>query len=238
MITYFPKMVNKFIVSSEESIKAYKKFFKNNEIDIIKIYNPLGIEPISKYDFSAKTIISIGRLDKQKGFENLINAFKLVHELHPDWNLKIYGNGNYEQVLEKEIQKIEAKEYIEILPPIKNVVQVLNASSIFVLPSRYEGYANILVEAMACGIPCISYNWLMGVEEIITDNIDGFIVKLQDRKKYFYGNVLEEDIKNLADKIIYAIENEDTCSNIGKEAEKIISTRKFETIIKEWMKII
>ena len=61
----FPTMVNKFIVSSDESIEAYKKFFKDDNINMEKIYNPLGIVPNHNFNFEAKTVISIGRFDKQ-----------------------------------------------------------------------------------------------------------------------------------------------------------------------------
>jgi len=238
IIRYFPKLVNTFIVSSEESIKFYKNNLKNSNINFVKIYNPIGIKPITKYDITSKTVISIGRLDEQKGFENLIDAFQYVHLKYEDWKLIIYGSGNYEKKLREKIEQNKANEYIKILPAIKDVVQVFNKSSIFVLPSRYEGYANVLVEAMTCGLPCISYNWLMGVEEIIKDKQNGIIVQLKDRKRYFDGYQLEEDINNLAESINFLIDNEDYRKKIGKEAEKIIETRKIENIIDEWIKII
>ena len=240
MLKYFPTMVNKFIVSSDESIEAYKKFFKVDSINMEKIYNPLGIIPNHKFNFGAKTVVSIGRFDTQKGFENLIKAFDRVHNKHKDWVLKLYGNGDceYKRLLEDTIEALIAKDYVKILPPTKNVVEVFNNSSIFVLPSRYEGYANILVEAMACGMPCISFDWYMGVEEIKKDTQNGLIAYLEDRQKYFKGEQTEKDINSLKEKMENLIENESYSAKLSKEATKIAETRNIDIIIDKWINII
>ena len=238
MLKYFPKMVNYFIVSSDESINEYKRFFDTDTLNLVKIYNPIGIKPNIAYNLKNKTIVSIGRMDSQKGYDSLIRSFAYIHQLHPDWNLKLYGNGNYEKYLQKLIDDLTLTTCVEILPSIKNVVEIFNKSSIFVLPSRYEGYANVLVEAMSCGMPCVSYNWLMGVEEIIEDGKNGFVVYLQNRNDYFNGIYSEKDVKNLAKKINYMIDNPKVCQKISKEAVKIIESRQLEKIINEWLKLI
>lgn len=238
MSQYFPDMVYKFIVSSEESMQAYKTFFGEKTIDIIKVYNPLGIVPQEGFSFENKTIISVGRLDKQKGFENLIGAVSNIHIKYPDWCLYIYGDGYYEKSLRKYIDEYNADSYVKILPSIKNITKVFNNSSIFVLPSRYEGYANVLVEAMSCGMPCISYDWLMGVEEIIRHRENGLVVNLLDRKKYYDGETNQKDIESLAKMIEFAINNEDVCNEIGREATKIKENRDIDKIIDIWMEII
>lgn len=239
MLKYFPKLVNTFIVSSEESINEYKKFFKSNNINLIKIYNPLGIKPIKKFNFNSKSVISIGRLDdNQKGFDNLIKAFSMVHQVHPDWTLTLYGDGGTKSTLYQLITELNASNYIKIKPSTKNVVEVFNQSAIFVLPSRYEGYANILVEALSCGVPSISYDWLLGVDEIIKDNESGLIVKLKDRKKYFDGASLKEDCESLCDKICYLIENPEKAELLSNEAAKIIENREPNLILNKWINII
>lgn len=234
----FPRFVDTFIVSSEESIETYKNFFGNEKIDLKKIYNPLGIEPINGYSFSNKTVISIGRLDDQKGFENLIRAFSVVRNNHPDWKLQIYGSGLYEKYLNSVISENDLEECVTICPPTKDVVSVFNNSSIFVLPSRYEGYANILVEALSCGMPSISFNWLMGAEEIIQNGKNGIIIPLSDREKYFNGIDSEEDAINLANTINYLIENKKICDTFSKNAIKIVKSRKIDYIIEKWLDII
>lgn len=234
----FPKYVDTFIVSSNESITAYEAFFGKNSPKLKKIYNPLGIVPKKGFDFESKTIISIGRLDSQKGFENLIKAYKIVSTNYRDWKLKIYGDGIYYSKLDDLIKSLDLVKSVEICPSTKNVVDVFNSSAIFVLPSRYEGYANVLVEALSCGIPSISYNWLMGVEEIIKDGENGLVVQLKDRDDYFYGIDSDEDSQNLAEKIEFMIENKEVCDRVSNEAVKIINSRNIDVIIEEWIKLI
>lgn len=236
---YFPRKVDKFIVSSNESMETYKKFFGSKQVNLEKVYNPLGIEIKHGYRYENKKVIAIGRFDKQKGFENLIKAFKLVIKKHPDWKLELVGDGNYKKVYEKLIFELNLEKNVFLIGKTKNITKTLNEASIYVMTSRYEGYANSLVEAIACGVPSISYDWLMGVEDIIKDNENGLIVKLKNREDYYYGNKeYEEDIINLAERINYLIENEEIAKYLSGNAIEIIKTRNIEYILKKWRAMI
>lgn len=237
---YYSQFVDILIVSSDESKKNYEVFFEktNSRIEIIKIYNPLGIKPHTGYDFSKKSIISMGRIEMQKGYDALVAAFKIVHSKHPDWKLEIYGDGSYKKEIKRLIKRENLEKSVFLKPSTKNVVEVFNRSSIFVMSSRYEGYANVLVEALACGIPSISYDWLMGVDEIIKDGVNGKIVSLKNRKDYMYGKNDPEDIRNLANCINYLIENKDVCDKMIKNSILIQESRNPEKIMQEWQNII
>ena len=107
------------------------------------------------------------------------------------------------------------------------------------MASRFEGYANALVEAMACGLSCISYDWLMGVDEIIKHNENGLIVNLTDRYRYFKTlDIIDEDINILADMIIKTIEDKNMREKFKDEAPKIVNSRKKDKIIEKWLKIV
>lgn len=236
---YFPETVDKFIVSSDESIRSYEKFFGIKKINMIKIYNPLGIIPQKCWNEDSKTIISIGRMDEQKGYENLIRAYKiLLDKGYREWKLKIYGNGNYQTKIEKLINKLELEKSVELKPSIKDITIAFKDAAIFILPSRYEGYANVLIEAMACGLPVVSYNWLMGVEEIIKDNENGSVVYLKDRYNYFKGIDCIEDSEKMAEKIEILIKDKEMRRKISTNAVKIIESRNVESIIKQWKDLI
>ena len=191
---YFKDKIDYLIASSDESINIYKEFFNNESINILKIYNPLGIVPKKGFSYNNKKVISIGRLDIQKGFDYLIEAFSIVVKEHKDWKLEIYGDGNEKDRLLSLVNELHLENNVSILPSNKDVVNILNNSSIFVLPSRYEGYANILVESLACGVPSISYNWLTGVEEIIENNI---------RPHYVDFNKIKSEVRDQVGKYFY-----------------------------------
>ena len=233
----FPQLVDYFVVSSDESMNVYKSFFKK-DVKMIKIYNPLGITPIVKYNYDSKKIVTIGRLDSQKGYDNVIKAFSIISKDNPDWKLEIYGSGPEKSKIEKLISNLKLENNVNLLDKTRDVVKVLNNSSMYVMSSRYEGYANMLVEAMACGIPSISYDWLMGIDEIIKNGQNGSIVKLTDRYKYFKGNSTDEDITNLANEIERLINDKEKCDMYSKNSILIQKSRNKETIIKEWFKIL
>lgn len=238
MKKYFPKFVNTFVVSSDESINKYESFFGKSRMKLVKIYNPLGIKVNYKYDEESKTIISVGRICMQKGFDALIDAFSIVIKKHSDWKLKIYGNGDLEKNIKNKINDLNISNNVLLLNGTKDVVKAYNESSIFVCSSRFEGYANTLVEAGACGLPLISYDWLMGVEEIIKDNENGKIVRLSNRYNYFKGENETIDIKNLAETINQFIEDKETRMMYSLKNKKKFDNRNLDIIIKEWVKLI
>ena len=106
------------------------------------------------------------------------------------------------------------------------------------MSSRYEGYANSLVEALACGIPSISYDWLTGPDEIIKNNVNGLIVNVENRIKFLSGEVNSHDINELAKAIIHLIENQDVCKKLSENSIKIVESSDKNKIIAEWEKII
>lgn len=234
---YFPRFVNYFIVSSDESIKSYQDMLKNDTI-IKKIYNPLGIESFNNYNYNNKKIVSAGRICEQKGFENLLYAFSLIEKKYPEWTLEIYGDGRLKNKMLKLINKLNLQDKAFILPQSKDIVRVYNSASIFISTSRFEGYANVLVEAASCGIPLISFNWLTGVEEIIKDGSNGIIVPLKDRISYFKGYNYYDDAKNLANSIEKLINDKSLCESFSKSNDEIINSRSVDRIIGLWKEII
>lgn len=206
---HFPSKVDLFIISSEENRQTYDEFFEG-KVKMIKIYNPLGINPTKIKNINSKVVISVGRYDSHKGYDCLIKSWSYVYKKHPDWILRIVGDGYYKPQMIKLIQNYNLENVIQLIPSTNNIVDELCNSSIFVSSSRFEGYANALVEAMACGLACISYNWMMGVNEIITNGKNGLVVPLSDRIKYMNSNYADEkDIKNMAEAIINLIKNKD-----------------------------
>lgn len=127
-----------------------------------------------------KRIVGLGRLAWQKGFDLLIEAFSQIAAAHPEWTLIIYGEGERRNALESLVRTKSLESRVFLPGAVQQVPAVLSEASVFVLSSRYEGFPNALCEAMACGLPVISFDCPSGPNEIIRHNIDGILVKAGD----------------------------------------------------------
>lgn len=232
ILSLLKNYIKLFIVSSDESKGVYEKLLSEHDCKIKKVYNPLGIEPKIKYNFESKKIIAVGRCDFQKGYNVLIKSFYFVHKKYSDWKLEIVGN--YDEEMVNLIKELSLEKNIILTKESQNIVEKLNSSAIYVTASRFEGYANSLVEAVACGIPSITVNWLLGPNEIIRDKHNGIIVDLKSRFDYARGIDNEEDAVNLSKAIISLIENPNICKIYSANSQEILKTRDKNKIIKIW----
>jgi GalNAc-alpha-(1->4)-GalNAc-alpha-(1->3)-diNAcBac-PP-undecaprenol alpha-1,4-N-acetyl-D-galactosaminyltransferase len=125
-----------------------------------------------------KNILAVGRLNRLKGFDRLIKAFS--HLDQKDWKLAIIGEGSERNNLENLIYDLNLEAYISMPGRTKAIEKWYKKSAIFVLSSRIEGFPNVLCEAMAYGCACVSFDCIAGPNEIITDKVDGYLVKNGD----------------------------------------------------------
>lgn len=166
-------------------------------------------------------VIAAGRLVYQKGFNRLIEVWEMVHKKHPDWILDIYGEGQYKEQLENQIKAAHIEHVITIHPFTSEIFLEYANSSIYVLSSNYEGYALVLIEAMSCGLPCVSFNCPNGPSDIIKDKEDGIMVQ--------NGN-----IEKMADAICFLIENDKIRKEYGQRAKQNIQRLLPENIMPKW----
>ena len=165
------KRLDRFVVLTEED-KASWTELSNVEV----IPDPLAFDIDQVSPLSNKRVIAVGRYVYQKGFDLLLHAWKLIEQQYPDWELAIYGMGDrtpYEQIIE-ELQIDRTRCHLNgSTSDIK--AEYLN-SSLFVFSSRFEGFGMVLIEAMACGLPVISYDCPCGPKDIVRHNEDGLLV--------------------------------------------------------------
>lgn len=148
------------------------------------IYNPAYTERTDLYTHSEinellknkKYIISIGRLVHQKAFDDLIAAFKQVYIHNTEMNLVILGNGPLEAELKLQVKKLRLENVVHFLGFVNNPKDYLAKASLFALASRYEGFGNVIVEALSEGIPVVSTNCEYGPDEILEDGKYGALV--------------------------------------------------------------
>lgn len=127
-----------------------------------------------------KIILSVGRLEYQKGFDRLIESFSKIANDLLDWDLVILGDGPERKNLEFLIDKLGIKGRVFLPGKAGNISDWYKRADIFVLSSRFEGFPNVLVEAMSYGCPVISFDCDTGPSEIIRNGIDGILVPQDD----------------------------------------------------------
>jgi glycosyltransferase involved in cell wall biosynthesis len=127
-----------------------------------------------------KTVLGVGRLVRQKGFDVLIDAFARVHPEHPDWRLQILGTGPEREALLAMAREIGVAESFDLGEPVRNIEDWMARAGILVQPSRYEGFPNVLLEGMGMGVPVISADCPSGPSEIIDDGVNGLLVPVED----------------------------------------------------------
>lgn len=128
-------------------------------------------------------IVSAGRLHPVKGFDLLIKSFAQIAEKCTGWNLLILGDGEQREKLLKLIEKEGLTHRIAMPGRKKNIYDYFRACDLYVLSSRSEAFGNVLIEAMACGLPVVSFDCPYGPGEIIEHEINGILVPELDTEK-------------------------------------------------------
>jgi len=170
--------LKKMVVLTDNALNDWPEL--NN---LIKIPDPLPFKADIACPLSAKRVISIGRYDYDKGNDLLLKIWSIVEKRFPDWRLDIYGMGDQLPYISIMNQLGINENRCELHGPLTDVKNEYLSSSIFVLPSRFEGFGLVLIEAMACGVPVVSFDCENGPRSIISDSIDGFLIPTFDIDK-------------------------------------------------------
>jgi len=168
---------DKFVVLTKED-----KLYWGNIDNIVDIPNAQSFQPSNRSTLLHKKVIAIGRLDYQKGFDDLIESWSYLDSQYKDWILEIYGNGPLEESLRNQILELGLEDHIFIKAPVDHIMEKYIDSSILVMTSRYEGLPMALLEGQVCGLPLVAYACKYGPRDLIADGVNGILVEQGDKK--------------------------------------------------------
>ena len=184
------------------------------------IPNPLSFFPLGASALTSKRIIAVGSHSYNKGYDLLLEAWTIVSAAYPEWSLDIYGRKDADLTYVKLARTMQLSN-VAFHDPVADIESQYLQSSIMVLPSRSEGFGMVLIEAMACGVPCVSFDCPCGPADIITNNEDGFLVP--------NGNVSE-----FAEKIMVLIGDRQLRMQMGDQARRNVGRFRSENIVSQW----
>lgn len=212
---------DKFVVLTNED-KGYWGGLPN-----IEVIPNAAIHVSKNYsEVKNKRVIAVGRLDYQKGFDRLIQAWKLVQHTgrFSDWKLDIFGQGEWREMLQQMIDKQGLQNTVKINPPTNAILNEYVHSSLLVMSSNYEGFGMVLVEAMSCGVPVISFDCKCGPKDIIQPGINGLLVP-------------NGDIQALADAMMKVMEDEAYRKMLSLNARKVVDTYSEQAVMSQWIRL-
>lgn len=197
--------------------------------NIVSIPNPVTIILPTEINLhKAKLFLAVGRLTYQKGFDLLLQAWAQVAPLHPDWRLRIVGEGDDEGMLEKLRSELNIETSTELVPKTNNIAAHYQESAFFVMSSRFEGLPLVLIEAQAYGVPIISFDCDTGPAEIIKHGETGWLCEAR--------NVSE--LSKYISKAVHCFNDETNYEKFSVYATEGIKRFSVNVIVDKWSDLL
>lgn len=213
---------DRFVVLTEEDAQDWKGF------DNLSVIPNAAMRLSERYsDCSSKRVMAVGRLDYQKGFDRLIEAWDILKQRHPElreWSLDIFGQGEWKEMLERMIRDRGLSDSVSINRPVSDIASEYCASSMIVMSSNYEGFPMVMIEGMGAGLPAVAFDFKCGPKDIIEHGRNGLIVP-------------NGDIAALADAMASLMLDDERRASMGTEARKVTQTYSEANIMAKWMKL-
>jgi glycosyltransferase involved in cell wall biosynthesis len=212
------------IVQTDEIARWARARFR---LPVHVLPNPVknaNVQPDAQ-DGEAPLIVAAGRLVHQKGFDILIESFAKVAENHPDWQLVIYGIGPEQTELEALIKRRSLDGRVSLAGLTNDIEAVLRCAKIFVLPSRFEGYPNVLLEALSLGCPVIATECPGATRQILNEGRHGVLVPA-------------EDVKALAEALDRMMSDTPLRAHYGAQGPQAVAHLRLEAVGATWLEIL
>ena len=207
------------VVLTEGDANGWRNHFNNVSV----IPNPVTLFPDEIDDISKDPgrIIFVGRFNHEKRIDRLITAFSMIANKYPEWHVDIFGDGNEKVNLLCQISNMKLEGRVIIHEPTKAIYDEYKRSEMLVLCSEHEASPLVLVEAMACGVPCVSLDCPNGPREIITDGVNGLLAN-------------DGDVVDLSAKMEWLITHDLERKAMGHRAREFASTRRLSVVMERW----
>lgn len=183
--------------------------------------NPLPVWPDRVSDLTAPVVVAIGRLEPEKRYDVLIEAWRQLRDGHPGWLLQIYGEGSLHDELQESIERLGLGAGVRLMGPTEDVAAVLVGAAALALSSDQEGLPLVLLEAMACGVPCVAADCAPGIRQIIDDGVNGLVVPVGDPV-------------GLAGALDRIISDGDLRTALGSAARDSVAPLRIEAVARRW----
>lgn len=213
------KRLNKFVVLTDDDRRSWPELQ-----NVVTIPDMLSFEPKLISTMTEKRILAVGRYCYQKGFDLLLKAWAAIEQQIPSWRLDIFGDGDrrpYQQLI-SELQIDRSR--CSLNGRTSDIETEYANSSMFVLSSRFEGFGLVIVEAMACGLPVVSFNCKFGPGSIIEHEEDGLLVE-------------KDDVEGLSAAMLRLASNDDLRLQLAKNARKSVMRFSKQQVAMQWKEL-
>ncbi len=223
------KYLDKLVVVSRELKHIYSEDFKNNDIKCQVEYIPNFLEKIPKKinKLDNKNIISVGRLEPEKGFLDLVSVFKLIELKDGEVYLNLVGDGSQKDKIFKNIvdnnisRKVKMPGYLDF----EELNKLYEETSLYLMTSYTESFGLVLIEAMSHGIPVIAFSCAEGAKELINNGVNGYLINNRNEHE-------------MADRAVKLLNNPDKLKELGENARTTALKYSKDEVKKMWIKLL
>lgn len=215
----------KLVVQTSDVRRYFLSCVKAERIEVIgnSIVGPQQSPPAIRD--REPVILGVGRLDRQKGFDMLLQAFSEIASEFPDWRLRIHGEGDQRESLERQVESLKLGERVTLPGWREEIRDAYREAAVFALSSRYEGFPNALLEAMSEGAAVVAMDCPSGPGEIVRDEVDGLLTP-------------DGDVASLAAALRRLLEDESLRARLGAAAREVSDRFSQETFFTAWDRVV